>query len=130
MERLLSVKWAGVLLVSVLAGAAPAFAGEVRWAVAADGIDPMASVSEVAARAPYLLVFDSQGRFLEARENPAVGLEHRAGPALAELLEELRVDVLIAARIGRNLATALEEKNIRAVIASGPAGQAVKEALQ
>jgi predicted Fe-Mo cluster-binding NifX family protein len=130
MKRFLSVAWAGALLISALLGAAPAVAGEARWAVAADGTDPMAPVSEVAARAPYLLVFDAQGVFLEALENPAVRFEHRAGPALAELLEELKVDVLIAGEIGRNLATALEEKKIRSVIASGPAAQAVKDALQ
>jgi predicted Fe-Mo cluster-binding NifX family protein len=130
MKRSLSVAWAAALLISVLMGTIPAFAGEARWVVTADGTAPMAPVSEVAARAPYLLVFDAQGVFLEAIENPAVRFEHRAGPALAELLEELRVEVLIAGEIGRNLATALEDKNIRSVLASGAAAQAVKEALR
>jgi predicted Fe-Mo cluster-binding NifX family protein len=116
--------WAGCILLA----ACLASAGDPIWAVAADAPAADALVSAVAARAPYLLIFDAQGALLETFPNPAADSPRGAGRALAEVLEQHGVRVFIAGEIGRKLAPELESRGIRAHTASGPAIQAVKDA--
>ncbi|MDZ7802730.1 NifB/NifX family molybdenum-iron cluster-binding protein [Thiohalophilus sp.] len=110
---------------TVLAGA-----GEARIAVAADGADANATVSAVAARAPYILIFDTHGTLLESHPNPVAANPGSAGPALATWLGEKKIDMLIAGDFGAKLSPALAEQNINTVVARGPANEAVKEVGQ
>ena len=105
-------------------------AGESRIAVAAESAQPEASVSAVAARAPYLLLFDARGEFLESHPNPVSDRPGGAGPALADWLAENQIGTLIAGDFGAKLASALEARKINRVTTSGPAGEAAKKACQ
>jgi predicted Fe-Mo cluster-binding NifX family protein len=107
-----------------------AWADDARIAVAADAAHAEAPVSAVAARAPYILIFDAKGVLTGSHPNPAAAESGSAGPALARWLAEQKVGTLIAGDVGAKLAQALEERKIRAVITSGPAARAVKEIRQ
>lgn len=96
-------------------------------AVAAEADHAGARVSSVAARAPYILLFDAAGELMAAHPNPVAASPSGAGPALAAWLAEQKVKVLIAGDFGTKLTPALKTNSIRAVTASGPAAQAVKE---
>ena len=119
------MKW---LLAVMIATAGTAWAGEARIAVAADAAHAEAPVSQVAARAAHILIFDAGGAMVESHPNPAAANPGGAGPALARWLAEKKVGTLIAGDFGAKLAPALEERRIRAVRASGPAARAAKEA--
>jgi len=104
-----------------------AWADGARIAVAAEATHAEAPISMVAARAPQILIFDAGGTLLESHTNPVAANPGGAGPELARWLTKQRVRTLIAGNFGAKLSRALEEGNIRAVTASGPAARAVKE---
>jgi predicted Fe-Mo cluster-binding NifX family protein len=100
----------------------------IRIAVAATAPAADAAVSKVAARAPHIVIFDGEGKLLEAHPNPAAANPSSAGAALARWLSGKNVQVLIAGEFGGKLSAALAERKIRQVVASGPANKAVREA--
>jgi len=116
----------------ILAGAAllgtNAIAAEARIAVAADGPKAEATVSATAGRAPNILIFDAKGRLLSSQANPMANASSGAGPALARWLADKQVTLLIAGRVGDNMAQELNKLKIRSIAASGPADKAVKAA--
>jgi predicted Fe-Mo cluster-binding NifX family protein len=120
----IGVIFAGLLL----SGAAGASPEDRRIAVASEGPTAEGPVCGVAARAPYILIFDGQGHFLESHRNP-LDAGRGAGTALARWLHEQGVGMLIAGNFGPNISHGLGAHRIRPVIGSGPADQAVKEAL-
>jgi len=109
---------------------ATAWADGARIAVAAEAAHAEAPVSSVAARAPFILIFDATGAMEESHPNPVAANPGGAGPALARWLAEKKVGTLIAGDFGAKLSPALEERKIRSVRASGPAAQAAKKALK
>jgi predicted Fe-Mo cluster-binding NifX family protein len=106
---------------------ATAWADDTRVAVAAEAAHVDAPISSVAARAPHILIFDANRASADSHPNPVAVRRGGAGPALAHWLAEQRVGTLIAGKFGAKLAQALKERNIRTVVASGPASRAVKE---
>lgn len=115
---------------AVLLGTTASYAAEPLIAVAAEGPGAQAAVSAVAARAPHILMFDAEGTLLDAHPNPAAENRGGAGPALARWLAGQHVTLLIAGDLGDKLAAELQRLNIRSVTASGPAEQAVRDALK
>ncbi|MFH7326626.1 NifB/NifX family molybdenum-iron cluster-binding protein [Desulfurivibrio sp. C05AmB] len=105
-----------------------AIAAEWRWAVAAEAPVADSPISAVAARAPYILIFDEQGALLEAFTNPVADAPRDAGTRLAEVLSEQGVEVLVAGKIGPKLAQALRTREIRGITAQGEASQALEVA--
>jgi predicted Fe-Mo cluster-binding NifX family protein len=116
-----------LLAVGMLLSGATARADDARIAVAAEAGHAEATVSQVAARAPHILIFDAAGVMVESHPNPAAANPGGAGPALARWLAEKKVGTFIAGDFGAKLASALEERKILAVRASGSAAQAVKK---
>jgi predicted Fe-Mo cluster-binding NifX family protein len=116
-----------LLAAGMLLNCVTARADEARIAVAAEAADAEAQVSKVAARAPHILIFDPDGAMVESYPNPAAANPGGAGPALAGWLAEKKVATFIAGDFGAKLASALKERKILAVRASGPAAQAVKK---
>lgn len=106
----------------------PAAGDTVRIAVAATGAAADATISREAARAPYILVFDHQGEFIEAMENREVPAQ-RAGAQIALTLKERGVTHYIAGRFGQNLINALDEAEIARVENTGPANEAVRQLI-
>jgi predicted Fe-Mo cluster-binding NifX family protein len=68
--------------------------------VATQEKSPGAAVSDKAALAPYFLVFDEKGTFLEAIDNPFKERKLEAGKLLAALLPEKRATAIINLRPG------------------------------
>lgn len=120
------MSWLLALGIAVLVANAWAAGGLI--AVAAEAGTAEAPVSDVAARAPHILLFDADGELVASHPNPVAASPGGAGPALAAWLVEQRVTILIAGDFGAKLARALEERGIAAVVAAGPAGEAVQEA--
>lgn len=115
---------------AILLGTTASYAAAPLIAVAAEGPGAQAAVSAVAARAPHILIFDAGGALLAAHSNPVAANRGGAGPALAKWLAGQQVTLLIAGDIGDKLAAELQRLNIRGVTASGPAEQAVRDALK
>jgi len=95
-----------------------------RYAVASSGPEADAEISPQAARAPFILIFDHEGRLtevIEERDLPG----RSAGPQTALLLREREVTHFIAKEFGPNLVRALDQAAIRHVQRQGPAQEAV-----
>jgi predicted Fe-Mo cluster-binding NifX family protein len=104
----------------------PKYAAAERIAVAADSDGKDAAVSNVAARAPFVLVFDTDAGTTETFPRP-VSAARRAGPALAGWLQEEKVDMFIAGRIGPKLEKALDSVEIDRMAKTGPVFEIVSE---
>ncbi len=123
-----TLKIIGLFMV-LMAGLAQAGDQTGRIAVAADAPEVDATVSEVAARAPFILIFGEDGAFVSSHSNP-VTTDRRAGPALADWLADRQIEMLIAGRFGPKLSQALEARQIRRVVQRGPASEAVAAVLR
>lgn len=113
-----------LLLLPLLVGSAE----PPRIAVACSGPEVDAEISQRAARAPYILIFDHEANLVETvdhRDVPAGG----AGPQTAGLLEGKDVTHFVATRFGPNLIRGLETAGIEHVVMEGSAQEAVRELL-
>jgi predicted Fe-Mo cluster-binding NifX family protein len=84
----------------------------MKIAVAAEGQVPQSKPADRFARAPWFLVFDGEGHFLEA-----VGMtagEHGAAAAAVGLLVRKGVSVVMAPRLGPNAVSALAAAEMKA----------------
>ncbi len=124
-NKMIGMLGAMVFLLSVVL-CWPEYAAAERIAVAADSAGKDAAVSNVAARAPFVLIFDTDAGTTETFPRP-VSAARRAGPALAGWLQEEKVDMFIAGRIGPKLERALDSVEIGRMAASGPVHEIVSE---
>ncbi|ADH84876.1 NifB/NifX family molybdenum-iron cluster-binding protein [Desulfurivibrio alkaliphilus] len=109
---------------------APAGAAEsVLIAVAAEGPEATAAVSKVAARAPYLLLFDHQGNLTAAMANPYRQAGGAAGPQVAQFLADQGAGVVIAGEFGAKMLTAMQNQGLEPRIADGTAATVVQALL-
>jgi|GEM_PF-694934 len=103
-------------------------ADTLKVAVASTGPGADAAISQEAARAPYILIFDQRGELVDVVENRDLPAQ-RAGGQVALLLKERGVTHYIAGRFGQNLVNALNEAEIAGVEKSGPAREAVRQLI-
>lgn len=100
----------------------------MRIAVASGGQGPQSSPADRFARAPWFLIFEENGNFLEA-----VSLsqgEHGAAAAAVGFLAEKQVGVVLAPRLGPNAVTALVAAGMKAYLSEGAtAEESVKRFL-
>lgn len=108
------------LLVWVLFVAISA-AGEAQIiiAVAADNQEKNGSISKVAGRAPYFLMFDENGNLLESIANPYNNAARGAGSKVASFLADKKITIVIAGRFGSRMKFALETAKIKYVEQQG-----------
>ncbi len=99
----------------------------MKIAVAAEGKDLDAFVSQRAGRAPYYLIFEDK-KLLEVIENPFVA-SFGAGRNVATLLARKGVQVVVAGSFGPNMASILEQAGIRMVTAPGKKVREVVEGI-
>lgn len=99
-----------------------------KYAVASTGSAADAAVSDQAARAPYILIFDDEGRLTDVVEDRNIPARS-AGAHTARVLGERGVTHFIAQRFGPNLTRALDQAGIECVEMSGPADEAVKKLM-
>jgi predicted Fe-Mo cluster-binding NifX family protein len=98
-------------------------------AIAAEGKEPTAQVSKVAARAPAFLLFDGSGKFLEALHNPLKSAARSAGPLVVDFLASKGVTTLVAGGFGAKMVRAMQGKGIRFLEFEGSAKDAVQKVL-
>ena len=87
------------------------------------------AVGNIAARSPYFLIFDGQGKLVEVLENPYRNIGGGAGPLVANLMAERGVSTMVAGTFGTNIKASLEEKGVNYVEFSGQVKEAVKAVL-
>ena len=98
-------------------------------AVAADSASTDAPISMHAARAPFYLLYDENGRFLNAIENPFSNTERGAAPRTTEFLLTHEVDILVAGEFGERFIELLQDNNISTVVTQGTASNAIKNVI-
>lgn len=119
------------LFVVLITGfASMSMAQEGKIGVAARGPEKSAAISEVAARAPYFLIFDEQGNFQEAIKNPSIGSAGGAGRDTADLLTKKKVTLFVAGRIGGKMKMALKDYKIESSEQTGVAHDVVTSIIQ
>ncbi len=97
-----------------------------KLAVAAEGSDANASISTRAARAPFYLIFEQNGRLVESLQNTAAEESGGASSTAVKLLEQYGVGTLIAGDFGRKILDALKEREIKHVIATGTVADTIR----
>lgn len=101
----------------------------IKIGVASTGPAADASISDEAARAPYILIFDHEGDLVEVMDNRDLPAR-QAGQQLGSALQEKGVTHYVAQRFGENLINALRAADIEWVEKTGPADEAVKQLLE
>ena len=86
-------------------------------------------ISQIAARAPYYLIFDKNGKLLEVVSNPFRDAARGAGPKVAGLLIEKNVTVVVAGDFGHKMTIALDEKGLSHLTVTGIVQKAIQELL-
>jgi predicted Fe-Mo cluster-binding NifX family protein len=97
-------------------------------AVAADGNTVSASVADQPGRSSFFLLFDKQGAFVEAANNPYKGAQNAGIPTM-DFLASKGIKVLVAGSFGSRILGVMKDKGIRPVEFKGSAQDAVKRAL-
>jgi predicted Fe-Mo cluster-binding NifX family protein len=98
-------------------------------AVASDGPEPQ-TVSEVAGRAAYFLLFDGSGNFLSAERNPFAGVPGGAGPKVAAFLSGKGVTLVLAEEFGAKMERALISYNMKYIKQAGVAHEVVQAVIE
>ncbi|MFH1412942.1 MAG: NifB/NifX family molybdenum-iron cluster-binding protein [bacterium] len=99
----------------------------MKIAIATINKEEDAEISGRGGRAPYYLIFNEKGEFVEAVSNPFAVGGGGAGFAVAKMLADKGINVFIASAIGGNMAGALEERGVKYYEKSGPAKQIAQE---
>ncbi len=97
-------------------------------AVSASDKTASASVGSQAGRSPFFLLFDKQGRLVEAVDNPYKDAGNAGIPTL-EFLVGKGVKVLVAESFGSRIVEVMKGKGMRPVEFKGSASDAVKKAM-
>ena len=97
-------------------------------AVAASGKTASAAVSSQAGRSPFLLLFDKQGRLVEAVDNPYKDSGNAGIPTL-DFLAGKGVKVVVAEGFGPRIVEEMKSRGMRPVEFKGNATEAVTKAL-
>ncbi|MBA2862986.1 NifB/NifX family molybdenum-iron cluster-binding protein [Methanococcus maripaludis] len=84
----------------------------MRIAIASEGKDLNSEISTAAARAPYFLIYEDK-KLVESMKNPFAIGGGGAGWSVAHIMAQKEVELFIAGKLGENLETALNGKNIK-----------------
>ena len=105
-------------------------ADKEKIAVAAEGKSGAAKVSGVAARSPYFLIFDGDGKLLEAVENPYKTAKGGAGTSVVPFLAQKGITMVVAGEFGKNMIDAMKGKGMKYLEFKGSAEEALKKFMQ
>jgi predicted Fe-Mo cluster-binding NifX family protein len=118
------------MLVALFLASGFVFAGQNgKIMVATKQKSAEAGVSELAAQAPYLLIFDNQGKLVEALENPLKG-NIESGKLMLGLMVEKGVTAIIGREYCGDIIGIYKAKGITAYNFEGNAGEAVAKVLE
>jgi len=102
----------------------------MKIAVASTEKKEEAEISPQAGRSTYFLIFNEKGEILEELSNPFAIGGGGAGIAIAKMMADKNVDVLVAGRVGYNMKDALDEKGIKSFERKGIVKEVLKEFLK
>jgi len=128
MKRMTLISFAILLLCTVMVNAAELV--NMKIAVAASSKSAKASVSNIAAKCPYYLIFNNKGELIEVIDNPYRDTSGGAGPSAANFLAQRGVTILIAGNFGSKMINTLENKGVTHFEFKGLADNAVKRVLK
>lgn len=97
-----------------------------KLAVAAEGSEANASISTRAARAPFYLIFEQNGRMIMSLQNTAAEESSGASSKAVKLLEKYGVGTLVAGDFGGKILDAMKEREIKHVIATGTVADTIR----
>lgn len=97
-----------------------------KIAIASTSKEESAEVSPVGARAKFYLIFENK-KLVKTIKNPFAVGGGGAGFAVAQMLANEKVNLVVCGRVGPNMQTALETKGIKLKLISG---KTVKETLK
>ena len=101
----------------------------LKIAVASNGKDATASISNKAGKCPYYLIFDSKGELIEAVGNPYKDVKKGAGPQTADFLADKGVTLVIAETFGEKMIAAMRSNSTDYFQLHGIVRDAVKTVL-
>ncbi len=128
MKRMVFISLAILLLCPVMINAAEL--EKMKIAVAASSKTAKASVSNMAAKCPYYLIFNNKGELIEVIDNPYRDTSGGAGPSAANFLAQRGVTIVIAGNFGSKMINTLKNKGITHFEFKGRVDDAVKRVLQ
>ena len=128
MKRMVFISLAILLLCPVMINAAEL--EKMKIAVAASSKTAKASVSNMAAKCPYYLIFNNKGELIEVIDNPYRDASGGAGPSAANFLAQRGVTIVIAGNFGSKMINTLKNKGITHFEFKGRVDDAVKRVLQ
>ena len=99
-------------------------------AVASDGETLEAAVSQIAARASYFLIVDSEGKLMEAVENPYKDNRGGVGVSAANFLSGKNVTAVVAGSVGNKMRNALDAQEITYYEFVGSVEEAIRKILE
>jgi len=102
----------------------------IKIAVASDGKTESSAVGSVAARISGFLIFDGNGKFVEAINNPHKEVRGGAGPMVVNFLAQKGVTVITAQSFGKKMVDAMKAKGVAHFEFKGNAGDAVRKYLK
>ena len=128
MKRLFFISLAILFLCAVMVNAAEL--EKIKIAVASSDKTAEASISNEAAKCPYYLIFDSEGKLTGVINNPYEDASGGAGPSAANFLAQRGVTIVIAGNFGSKMINTLKNNGIAHFEFKGSVGDAVKRALE
>jgi predicted Fe-Mo cluster-binding NifX family protein len=127
MKRSFFISLAIFFLCAVMVNAAEL--EKMKIAVAAGSKTAKASVSNMAAKCPYYLIFNNKGELTEVIDNPYKNASRNAGPSAANFLAQRDIDIIVAGSFGSKMINTLKDKDITHYEFKGSVSNAVKRAL-
>jgi predicted Fe-Mo cluster-binding NifX family protein len=114
----------------VMVRASAGFSEDSKIAIAATGQTVEASVSDMAARSPYYLVFNKAGRLTEIIDNPYKEATRGAGASVANFLAQKNIAIVVAGSFGLKMMNTLKNRGIGYLEFNGRVSDVVKRALE
>jgi len=128
MKRMILISLIILLLYPVMVNAAEL--ENMKIAVAADSKSTKASVSKIAAKCPYYLIFNNKGKLIEVIDNPYKDASRNAGPSAANFLAQRGIDTIVAESFGSKMIDELRNNGKTHFEFKGSVDDAVKRVLK